>query len=179
MPMGEGPVFDDTFRKQFEELLRWRRDVRSFRDDPIDPALVEHFIGLASLAPSVGYSQPWRFVLVQSEERRESIRANFDRSNREALSSYDGERAELYAKLKLAGLREAPVQLAVFSDSHTEHGASLGRATMPETLEYSAVLSVNILWLVARELTGSVWGGCRSSIRRRSTGHCRSRRIGN
>jgi 5,6-dimethylbenzimidazole synthase len=146
----EEPVFDETFREQFENLLRWRRDVRSFRPEPVDPLLIERLIGLASLAPSVGFSQPWRYVLVESEQRREHIRQNFERCNQSALSSYDGERAELYARLKLAGLRDAPVHLAVFLDSHTSRGSGLGRATMPETLEYSTVLSVYTLWLAAR-----------------------------
>jgi len=148
--MPEGPVFDQTFRKQFEDLLRWRRDVRRFRTQPLDPCLIERLIGLASLAPSVGYSQPWRFILVESDQSRECIRQNFERSNRRALESYEGEKAELYAKLKLAGLRDAPVHIAVFLDSQTDHGSGLGRATMPETLEYSAVLSVYTLWLAAR-----------------------------
>jgi 5,6-dimethylbenzimidazole synthase len=146
----EAPVFDETFRKEFENLLKWRRDVRSFRREPVDPGLIEHLIGLASLAPSVGYSQPWRYILVESEERRECIRQNFERCNQTALSSYKGERAELYARLKLAGLRDAPVHLAVFLDSHTTRGRGLGRATMPETMEYSTVLSVYTLWLAAR-----------------------------
>jgi 5,6-dimethylbenzimidazole synthase len=146
----EKPVFDQNFRSQFEELLKWRRDVRSFRSDAVDPQLVEHLIALAALAPSVGYSQPWRFVLVESEPCRESVRANFEQCNREALGAYSGEKAQLYAKLKLAGLRDAPVQLAVFLCQQTEHGSGLGRATMPETLEYSAVLAVYTLWLAAR-----------------------------
>jgi 5,6-dimethylbenzimidazole synthase len=148
--MPEGPVFDETFRKQFENLLRWRRDVRSFRREPVDPRLIEHLIRLASLAPSVGYSQPWRYALVESEDRRECVRLNFERCNQTALSSYEGEKAALYARLKLAGLRDAPVHLAVFLDSHTNRGSGLGRATMPETMEYSTVLSVYTLWLAAR-----------------------------
>lgn len=144
------PEFDESFRHQFEELLKWRRDVRSFRSDPVDGRLLEHLVGLASLAPSVGYSQPWRFVLVESPECRECIRVNFEHCNREALNSYSGEKAQLYASLKLAGLREAPVQLAVFLTESTRHGDGLGRVTMPETLEYSAVLAVHTLWLAAR-----------------------------
>ena len=144
------PQFDESFRRQFEELLKWRRDVRSFRSDPVDPQLLEHLIGLASLSPSVGYSQPWRFVLVESAECRESIRENFEHCNREALDLYSGEKARLYASLKLAGLRDAPVQLAIFLTQNTHHGSGLGRVTMPETLEYSAVLAVHSLWLAAR-----------------------------
>jgi 5,6-dimethylbenzimidazole synthase len=142
--------FDEDFRSQFEKLLQLRRDVRSFRTDPVEPLLIDHLMGLASLSPSVGYSQPWRFVLVESEERREAVRANFERSNRAALDLYSGEKAQLYASLKLAGLREAPVHLAVFVDQFTNCGSRLGRMTMPETLEYSAVLAVHTLWLAAR-----------------------------
>lgn len=144
------PEFDESFRVQFEELLKWRRDVRSFRSDPIDARLLEHLICLASLAPSVGYSQPWRFVVVESAECRESVRANFERCNREAMDSYSGEKAQLYASLKLAGLRDAPVHLAIFLTQNTHHGRGLGRVTMPETSEYSAVLAVHTLWLAAR-----------------------------
>lgn len=146
----EKPTFDQHFRSQFEDLLKWRRDVRHFCANPVAPELVEHLIALASLAPSVGYSQPWRFVLVESSERREAIRTNFELSNQQALNAYSGEKAQLYAKLKLAGLRDAPVHVAVFLDQNTETGSGLGRMTMPETLEYSAVLAVYTLWLAAR-----------------------------
>src|SRR5262249_60626427 len=76
--------------------------------------------------------------------------ANFSAANERALAGYHGERAQLYAGLKLAGLKEAPRHLAVFCDEATEQGAGLGRQTMPETLRYSAVLAVHTLWLAAR-----------------------------
>lgn len=144
------PEFDSSFRQKFETLLKWRRDVRSFRSDPVDARLIEHLIGLASLAPSVGYSQPWRFVLVESPECREAVRTNFEHCNRDALNLYTGEKARLYASLKLAGLHDAPAQLAAFFSQNTTQGSRLGRVTMPETLEYSAVLAVYTLWLAAR-----------------------------
>ena len=144
------PEFSESFRQQFEELPKWRRDVRSFRCDPVDAQLLLHLVSLASLAPSVGYSQPWRFVLVESTACRELICANFEHCNRQALESYSGEKAQIYASLKLAGLREAPVHLATFLTQNTHHGSGLGKTTMPETLEYSAVLAVYTLWLAAR-----------------------------
>jgi 5,6-dimethylbenzimidazole synthase len=144
------PVFDEHFRQRFAELLKWRRDVRNFRSDPVDPRLLERLFHLAALSPSVGYSQPWRFVLVESEKCRDSVRENFARCNREALNSYDADKARLYASLKLAGLREAPVHLAVFLSENTNRGSGLGKNTMPETLEYSVVLAVFSLWLAAR-----------------------------
>ena len=136
-----------------ERLVRWRRDARRFRHDPVDPALVGHLLDLACLAPSVGHSQPWRFVLVESPVGREAARANFLACNRDALAGHRGERARPYAGLKLAGLDEAPVHLAVFCDGGTTAGHRLGRKTMPETLRYSAIAAVHTLWLAAR-----AWG---------------------
>jgi 5,6-dimethylbenzimidazole synthase len=150
-PDGPVPRFDEAFRSDLVELIRWRRDVRRFRpDDAVEPALVEHLIEIACHAPSVGYSQPWRFVQVESPERRAAIRENFMQANAAALAGYDGERAALYASLKLSGLDDAPVQLAVFCDDGTGTGHGLGSRTMPETLRYSVVTAVHTLWLMAR-----------------------------
>ena len=144
------PEFDAGFRRRLEELYRWRRDVRRFRRDPLEPALLDRLLALAALAPSVGNSQPWRFVKVDDPARRAAVRANFEAANRAALAAYEGERAALYARLKLAGLDAAPAHLAVFGDEATSHGCGLGRATMPETLAYSVVGAVHGLWLAAR-----------------------------
>jgi 5,6-dimethylbenzimidazole synthase len=142
--------FGQPFQNELAELLAWRRDVRHFRTDPIPPAIIDRLLDLACLAPSVGNSQPWRFVDVATPERRAAIVANFEAANAEALGGYRGERAALYASLKLSGLKEAPVHLAVFSDESTAQGQGLGRQTMPETLRYSTVIAVHTLWLAAR-----------------------------
>lgn len=144
------PEFDDAFRHRLETLLRWRRDVRRFRGDRLDPGLVEGLLDLADLAPSVGNSQPWRFVAVESAAARAAVRANFEAANAEALAAQPGERRRLYAALKLAGLDRAPVQLAVFTDAGTAQGHGLGRHSMPQTLEHSTVMAVHTLWLAAR-----------------------------
>jgi 5,6-dimethylbenzimidazole synthase len=144
------PSFDGAFRERFAELVRWRRDVRRFRRDPLPPGALERLIGLAARAPSVGYSQPCRWVRVIGAERRAEIAADFARCNAEALAGYAGERAKAYASLKLAGLDEAPEHLAVFCDEATPAGHGLGRATMPETLAYSVVMAIHTLWLAAR-----------------------------
>jgi len=142
--------FDEGFRATLLELLAWRRDVRRFKPDALPAGTLERLITVASLAPSVGLSQPWRFVIVETEARRQAIRASFERCNGEALSLQTGERAALYARLKLAGLNEAPCQFAVFADAATRQGHGLGRLTMPATVEYSAVMAVHTLWLAAR-----------------------------
>jgi 5,6-dimethylbenzimidazole synthase len=145
------PRFDEAFRARLEELVAWRRDVRRFRrGEEVPEALLERLLELACHAPSVGLSQPWRFVFVDSAERRQAIRANFVRCNEAALAAYEDDRAGLYARLKLAGLDDAPVHLAVFVDRATGQGAGLGRRTMPEMLGYSVVMAIHTLWLAAR-----------------------------
>ena len=147
---GKSPHFDAAFRERFAELLRWRRDVRRFRADPIPASLIEKLLALASLAPSVGLSQPWRFVLVETSARRAAIAENFSRANDAALNGYAGERQARYARLKLEGLSQAPVHLAVCADETTGQGHGLGRQTMPETIRYSVVAAIQTLWLAAR-----------------------------
>ena len=142
--------FGDQFRADLLRLLKWRRDVRSFSRDPLAEGTLERLVGLACLAPSVGLSQPWRFVVVETQSRRDAIRASFERCNAQALLHHSGDRAALYARLKLAGLDDAPCQFAVFADRTTEQGHGLGRLTMPETIDYSAVMAVHTLWLAAR-----------------------------
>jgi 5,6-dimethylbenzimidazole synthase len=124
------PVFDDAFRAQLEALIAWRRDVRRFRRAPVDRALVDRLLDLAQLAPSVGNS--------------------FARCNADALAALEGERAQVYARLKLEGLEAAPVQLAVFCDHATAQGHGLGCRTMPEALDHSVAAMVGTLWLAAR-----------------------------
>jgi 5,6-dimethylbenzimidazole synthase len=144
------PEFDAAFRERLEDLLRWRRDVREFRTDALPEGMLERLVDLASLAPSVGYSQPWRFVSVVHPARRSAVRSSFEEANRKALSGDEGERKKLYATLKLAGLDKAPVQLAVFTDHGSERGHGLGRQTMPEMLDYSTVTAIHTFWLAAR-----------------------------
>ncbi len=152
------PLFDETFRSKLAELFQWRRDVRHFKPDPLPSGLLQRLVREASLSPSVGYSQPWRFVEVRSQERREAVIASYERANADALAGYTGDDAKRYATLKLSGLREAPVHLAVFCDDETLTGKGLGRATMPETLAYSATMAVYTFWLAARaEGIGAGW----------------------
>jgi 5,6-dimethylbenzimidazole synthase len=142
--------FGDMFRAELRELLSWRRDVRHFRRDALPDGTFERLVQIACLAPSVGLSQPWRFVAVRSQPCRDAIRACFERCNAEALQSQANERAALYARLKLAGLDDAPCQFAVYADPTTAQGHGLGRRTMPATIDYSAVMAVHTLWLAAR-----------------------------
>ncbi|MER9442887.1 5,6-dimethylbenzimidazole synthase [Mesorhizobium sp. M0045] len=156
--MTANPEFPADFRAGLAKLFLWRRDVRRFKPTLLPEGALERLLELASAAPSVGLSQPWRFVIVESETCRAAVRACFERCNAEALANFCGERAALYGRLKLAGLNEAPCQLAVFADRATEQGHGLGRQTMPATIDYSAVMAVHTMWLAARaEGIGMGW----------------------
>ena len=152
------PHFDEAFCARLSDLFRWRRDVRHFHTDPLPPGMLERFIEIACSGPSVGLSQPWRFVVVDDLDRRQSVIRNFESCNKDALSEYTGDLSARYAALKLAGLREAPCHLAAFADRSTIVGHGLGRRTMPEMADYSVVTAIFSMWLAARaEGVGMGW----------------------
>lgn len=155
--MSRPPQFDEAFAAQLATLFAWRRDVRWFRRDPLPPGLLDRLVALAGLSPSVGNAQPWRFVRIGAA-LRERLADHVDRAGEAAAARYDPARAADYRALRLHGLREAPVALAVFSDEAPAAGHGLGIATMPEALRYSTVIAIHTLWLAARaEGVGLGW----------------------
>jgi 5,6-dimethylbenzimidazole synthase len=143
-------AFSDSFRTDLSQLMRWRRDVRRFRSDPVDEALLMQCLDTFRLAPSVGLSEPWRIVRVTSPELRQKSIENYQTANATALEGYDGEKAAMYSGLKLSGMSEAPEHIAIFCDDSTTKGSSLGATTMPEMRRYSVVGAINLMWLHAR-----------------------------
>jgi 5,6-dimethylbenzimidazole synthase len=144
-----GP-FPEAFRSQLDLLMRLRRDVRRFRTDPVDEAVLARCLAAFQRAPSVGLSEPWRLLRIDSDAARRAALENFQSANARALAGYSGERAGRYAGLKLLGMQEAPVQLAVYCDDSTTQGHGLGAATMPEMRRYSVVAAVTLFWLALR-----------------------------
>ena len=142
--------FSTDFQADLLRLMRRRRDVRRFRTEPVDEAILRDCLATFTLAPSVGLSEPWRVIRVQSAPARAAALANFSDHNSRALDGYEGEKARLYSGLKLSGMREAPVQLAVFCAEDTPKGAGLGAQTMPEMRRYSVVSAITQFWLAAR-----------------------------
>lgn len=143
--------FPPEFRDQLNDLMRWRRDVRNFHaDKPVPDELLAEVMEAIQLAPSVGLSEPWRIVTVKSAAARAKALVNFEAANADALKGYSGDRAKIYAGLKLSGMRDAPVQLAVFCDDGTDKGEGLGAGTMPEARRYSVVSAIMNFWLAAR-----------------------------
>lgn len=152
MELGQG------HRDALRDILRWRRDVRHFLPDPVDPAALERLRVAMDMAPSVGNARPWRVLQVTTPALRNAVIANFEAANSKAAAIYTDAKRANYTKLKLAGLRDAPVHLAVFTKAAPKAGHGLGRQTMPEMLAYSTVAAIHTLWLAARaENLGLGW----------------------
>lgn len=129
-------------------LIVSRRDVRGnrFTDAPIDDAVFRQILEAAHAAPSVGFSQPWRFVIVKDPAKREEIYREFVRENEKAKTIFRDR--PLYPELKLEGIREAYANIAVLCRKPS--GAVLGQTTQARTGEYSVVCAIQNLWLMAR-----------------------------
>src|SRR5262249_34994818 len=156
--MQRQPDFDEAFRANLRSLFVWRRDVRRFSPQPLPDGTIERLIELAGLSPSVGLSQPWRFVIVDDPSRRRGVLDQFKACNTTALKFFSGELAARYARLKLAGPEEAPRQIAVFTDRERQVGQGLGQSRMRETAEYPGVAAICTIWLAARaEGIGMGW----------------------
>ena len=136
-----------------------RRDVRrGFVDRPLSDDLMQRLLAAAHSAPSVGFMQPSRFIVIRSLSIRTAVHQIFQEANAEAAAAYEGEQAEKYKTLKLEGILEAPQNICIVCDTRSERGHKLGRATMPETAAYSTVCAIQNLWLAARaEGVGVGW----------------------
>jgi 5,6-dimethylbenzimidazole synthase len=143
--------FNDQERRGLYHAIEGRRDVRSsFTNAPIQDDVLARLLAAAHHAPSVGFMQPWEFIIVRDEGIRRAIYDNFDRANRVAAEGYDSGQRTLYDTLKLEAILETPINLCVTCNLATTRGSGLGRQTMPETAVYSTVCAVQNLWLAAR-----------------------------
>lgn len=143
--------FSDFERRALYRAIRERRDVRSqFRADPIDPEILARILSAAHHAPSVGFMQPWDFIVIDDARIKQAVKSLFERENERAASHYEGERATLYRKLKLEGIMESPLNLCI--TCHRSRGGPhvLGRNTILETDLFSVCLAIQNMWLAAR-----------------------------
>ncbi len=151
--------FSEAERRAVYRAIYERRDVRShFIADPVPDAVLGRILNAAHHAPSVGFMQPWDFIVIRDEAVRRAVHDNFARANRDAAGIYSGERRELYGDLKLEGILRAPVNVCVTCDRSRNRGHGLGRQSSPETDVYSTVCAIENLWLAARaESLGVGW----------------------
>ncbi len=132
------------------ELMQSRRDVRGhdFLDKNIEDEKIEMILKAAISAPSVGYSQPWKFIIIEDEDVKKEVRQNFEAENKKAKQIFAT--SQLYKNLKLEGIKEAPLNIAVLYTEPNEE--VLGMTSMSKMGEYSVVCAVENMWLMARTL---------------------------
>jgi 5,6-dimethylbenzimidazole synthase len=145
----------DTFSKAEQEVIyrviRARRDIRHFSSQPVPEEALIRILEAAHHAPSVGFMQPWNFIMINSRKIRQKIKDSFEEMNADQLRQLsEDERKELYSRLKLEGIMEAPVNMAVTCDRNRDAPFVLGRGPMPETDLFSTCLAIQNMWLAAR-----------------------------
>ena len=156
--MSTNHSFSDTERNAVYKAIRERRDVRRFRSDPIDDAILTRLLTAASHAPSVGYMQPWNFILINDMGVRRDVHRSFVEANNEAEAMFAPERRNEYAALKLEGILECALNICITCDRERFGTVGLGRTHQPEMDLYSSVCAVQNLWLAARaEGVGVGW----------------------
>jgi nicotinate-nucleotide--dimethylbenzimidazole phosphoribosyltransferase len=145
-----GWAFPADQRAAAYAVIEARRDVRRFRPDPIPDDVLRRVLGAAHVAPSVGHSQPWRFIVVRDPDIRTRAGLLADRERLRQAAQLEPDAARRLKDLKLEGLREAPVGVVVCCDRRTPAAGVLGRATFADADMWSCAAAIENLWLAAR-----------------------------
>ena len=150
-PPGASHAFTEDQRSAVYQAIMTRRDVRSeFLPDPVPEAVLARVLMAAHHAPSVGFMQPWNFLVVRSGAVKQQVHQAFSAANEEARGLFADQKRALYSSLKLQGILDAPINLAVTCDRSRSGPVVLGRTHMPSMDLYSSVCAVQNLWLAAR-----------------------------
>ncbi|GAW37021.1 5,6-dimethylbenzimidazole synthase [Roseovarius sp. A-2] len=152
-------AFSETERKALHDIIAARRDVRNeFLPDDIDPEALRRVLEAAHAAPSVGFMQPWNFILLRDAEQRRRVHDAFAAANEEAAQMFEAGRRTEYRALKLEGILKAPLNIAVTCDRTRGGKVVLGRTHNRDMDLFSTVCAVQNMWLAARaEGIGMGW----------------------
>lgn len=149
-PVAAGAFSEDERAAVYRAIFS-RRDVRSqFTDRPVGDDVLLRLLTAAHHAPSVGFMQPWNFIVIRDDGVKGRAQTAFAEANAEALAMFGTDRRPLYSGLKLEGIRQAPVSLCITCDRKRGGPVVLGRTHAPEMDLYSTVCAVQNLWLAAR-----------------------------
>lgn len=154
----KGHQFTHSESQLLEQILQHRRDVRGnkFLSKAIPQSDLHRILMAGVNAPSVGFSQPWEFVVVEDMSAREKIHRVFQQENQKATDHFDGARENQYQALKLEGILESALNIAVFYRPSNQ--PVLGQTSMDEVGRYSVVCAVQNMWLMSRSLNiGMGW----------------------
>ena len=151
--------FNDAERAAVYKAIMLRRDIRrQFESTPIPRDVLVRILSAAHHAGSVGFMQPWDFIVVENPETRQRVRDSFLLERDRSAQFYEGERKELYLSLKLEGIMESALNLCVTCDRTRGGPHVLGRSSILETDLYSTCCAIQNLWLASRaEGVGVGW----------------------
>ncbi|MEW7277589.1 5,6-dimethylbenzimidazole synthase [Aquimarina sp. 2201CG1-2-11] len=158
MPIESQRIFTKDEQQLLEEILVHIRDVRGnrFLKTPIPKDAMDTILEAALAAPSVGFSQPWEFVLIKDQQTKQAVKATFSEETKKAALSFEDQKQQEYIQLKLEGILESPLNMAVFYKP--KEGPVLGQTSMPNMGKYSVVCAIQNMWLMARSLNiGMGW----------------------
>ncbi len=142
-------TFSESERAAVYRAIFSRRDIRRFRSDPVPDDALRRLLEAAHSGPSVGFMQPWNFIVIRDVAVKAQVKALFERERQAAACFYDEPQRSKYLSFKLEGIMEAPVNLCVTCDP-TRGSVVLGRNSQPETDVYSTCCAIENLWLAAR-----------------------------
>ena len=143
--------FSDAERAAVYRAIFERRDVRAnFLPRPLAEETLVRLLTAAHHAGSVGFMQPWDFVVIRDADTKRAVKTLFLDTNAAAAAGYEPKRADLYKRLKLEGIEEAPVNLCVTCSRQRGGRHVLGRSTVRDTDLYSTCCAIQNLWLAAR-----------------------------
>lgn len=145
-----GWAFPEAARDALADVVAARRDVRRFRPDPVPEAVLHRVLSAGHAAPSVGHSQPWRFLVVDDPELRERAASYADRERLAQAAQLEPDAARRLLDLQLEGIREAPLGVVVACDRRAAAAGVLGRATFPDADLWSCACAIQNMWLTAR-----------------------------
>jgi len=152
-------LIDSCEKEAVYKTIYLRRDVRSeYKSDPIPDDVIQRILTAAHHAPSVGFMQPWNFILVKRPEILYQIKEAFNQAHKEAADKFSEEKREKYRHFKLEGITDAPLGICITCDRDRNGPVVIGRTSIPNTDIYSTVCAVQNLWLAARaENIGVGW----------------------
>ena len=143
--------FSNEEKKGLYKAIYSRRDVRShFTSDPIDDQVLTRILNAAHHAPSVGFSQPWNFILIKDPETRKKIKDSFEKERNRSSQLVNEPKKSKYLSFKLEGILDSPLNVCVTYDPSKFGPFVIGKSSIPETGIYSVCCAVQNLWLAAR-----------------------------
>ncbi|MNW26182.1 5,6-dimethylbenzimidazole synthase [compost metagenome] len=142
-------MFSEQEKETLYKVIYTRRDIRTFVDKPVPTEAISRILNAAHHGPSVGFMQPWNFIIVTDEALKARLAWAADKERRALAIHYEDDRKEEFLNLKVEGLMQAPLTICVTSDPTRGGSHVLGRNSIPETDLLSTACAIQNMWLAS------------------------------